>query len=218
MTGLAPKTLEVFEDAARLSCISDFVLVGGTALSLQINHRLSADLDFCKWVDVSTARNGIPYLDIEKELKGSFNSIRTNPIDFDQCDYLVNNEVKFQFFNEVGYSLPTHDSIPLEGNIRVAPILTIGAMKIKTMFQRSAYRDYYDVFAIVKEGHLTFKGLMSAGCTYNSKLNIKMVINRLTNHESFHEEEEFGLLTPRYQVSSREIGEFFVNEAANFSR
>ena len=36
--------------------------------------------------------------------------------------------------------------------------------------------------------------------------------------KAFHEEEEFGLLTPRYQVSSREIGEFFVNEAANFSR
>jgi hypothetical protein len=218
MTGLAPKTLEVFEEAARLSCIRDFVLVGGTALSLQINHRLSADLDFCKWVNVSNARNGIPYLDIEKELKGSFSAVQTNPIDFDQCDYLVNNEVKFQFFNEVGYSLPSRNSIPLKGNIRIAPILTIGAMKIKTMFQRNAYRDYYDVFAIVKDGHLTFKALLAAGCAYNLKLNTKMVINRLTSHESFHEEEEFGLLTPRYQISSREIGEFFTNETTNLFR
>jgi hypothetical protein len=116
MTGLAPRTREVFGDTAKLLCIKDFVLVGGTALSLQINHRLSADLDFCKWVNVSNARNGIPYLDIEKELKGSFSAVQTNPIDFDQCDYMVNNEVKFQFFNEVGYSLPSFDSIPLEGN------------------------------------------------------------------------------------------------------
>ena len=46
MNGLAPQTSEVFERITRLNCIRPFVLVGGTALSLQINKRQSEDLDF----------------------------------------------------------------------------------------------------------------------------------------------------------------------------
>ncbi len=49
MNGLAPKTSELFEAVSRLECIKPFVLVGGTALSLQLNHRQSEDLDFMKW-------------------------------------------------------------------------------------------------------------------------------------------------------------------------
>lgn len=46
MTGLAPKTLAIIEAVSSLSCIKDFVLVGGTSISVQLNHRLSEDLDF----------------------------------------------------------------------------------------------------------------------------------------------------------------------------
>ena len=49
MNGLAPQTSEVFERITRLECIKPFVLVGGTALSLQLNKRQSEDLDFMCW-------------------------------------------------------------------------------------------------------------------------------------------------------------------------
>lgn len=41
MNGLAPQTSEVFERITSLECIKPFVLVGGTALSLQLNKRQS---------------------------------------------------------------------------------------------------------------------------------------------------------------------------------
>lgn len=44
--GLAPQTSELFDAVSRLDCIKPFVLVGGTALSLQLNARQSEDLDF----------------------------------------------------------------------------------------------------------------------------------------------------------------------------
>lgn len=50
MNALAPYTQLVFEDITRLSCIKPWVLVGGTALSLQLNSRLSEDLDFMNWI------------------------------------------------------------------------------------------------------------------------------------------------------------------------
>jgi predicted nucleotidyltransferase component of viral defense system len=214
MIGLAPKTLKVFKDASKLSCIKDYVLVGGTALSLQINHRLSEDLDFCKWVQASSAENAIPFQAFEKELKKHFTTAEVNPIDFDQADYLINGEVRFQFFNEVGYKLPTKETISLEGNIRIAPIITIGAMKIKTMFQRNVFRDYYDAYAIVKGEHLTFPKLIEVACSYDNKLNADMIIKRLVTHKKFREEKVFRTLSPKYDVSPEIIGNFFKKKAA----
>ena len=45
-TGLTPATQEVFEQVSQLNCIKDLFLCGGTGQSLQMNHRLSEDLDF----------------------------------------------------------------------------------------------------------------------------------------------------------------------------
>ena len=49
MKGLAPRTGEIFESVSRLECIKPYILVGGTALSLQIRTRQSEDLDFMRW-------------------------------------------------------------------------------------------------------------------------------------------------------------------------
>ena len=45
------KTRAVFELLATRVELKDYVLLGGTALSLQIGHRLSEDLDFCLFED-----------------------------------------------------------------------------------------------------------------------------------------------------------------------
>ena len=46
MKGLAPHTLQVFEAVSKLDCIKPYLLVGGTALSLQMGTRQNEDLDF----------------------------------------------------------------------------------------------------------------------------------------------------------------------------
>ncbi len=208
MTGLAPKTQEVFPSAVQLSCIKDYVLVGGTALAIQINHRLSVDLDFCKWIDTTSAKDGIDFRGIEEELKTKYKKVIPNPIDFNQADFIADG-VKFQFFNEVGYKLPTNETIKGDGNLHIAPVELIAAMKLKTMFQRTTFRDYYDVYAIVKDGHVTLDKLVDLAYTYDKKLNRKLIVNRLTRHDSFREEKDFGLLEPRHNVTSETIGKFF---------
>ena len=49
MKGLAPHTSKIFESVSMLDCIKPYLLVLGTALSLQIGTRQSEDLDFMKW-------------------------------------------------------------------------------------------------------------------------------------------------------------------------
>ena len=46
---LAPQTGRIIEGISRLECLKPFVLVGGTALSIQLNTRQSEDLDFMRW-------------------------------------------------------------------------------------------------------------------------------------------------------------------------
>jgi hypothetical protein len=69
MKGLAPHTEIIFERVSSLECIKPFVLVGGTALSLQIGSRLSEDLDFMRWRTSKNERMDVNWPVIKRELE-----------------------------------------------------------------------------------------------------------------------------------------------------
>ena len=57
---LAPQTGRLIEAISRLECIKPFVLVGGTALSIQLKTRQSEDLDFMRWKECKDINTLIP--------------------------------------------------------------------------------------------------------------------------------------------------------------
>ena len=67
MKDLAPHTLQVFEAVSKLDCIKSYLLVGGTALSLQMGTRQSEDLDFMKWRTSKTEEMEVAWYQIEKQ-------------------------------------------------------------------------------------------------------------------------------------------------------
>lgn len=77
------------------------------------------------------------------------------------------------------------------------------------MFERNAFKDYYDVYALVKEGILTVDKLIESSISYHSRLKRQMIINRLLRWEQFDEDPGFVQLSPKYHISKREIGNFF---------
>ncbi|GHT72387.1 hypothetical protein AGMMS50262_00880 [Bacteroidia bacterium] len=60
---LVEKTLKVIESISKMDFVKSYFLVGGTALSLQIKHRLSEDLDFMQW---KQTKNDNPKIEIDK--------------------------------------------------------------------------------------------------------------------------------------------------------
>ena len=70
MKGLAPYTQAIFEAVSNLECIKPYLLVGGTALSLQIGTRQSEDLDFMKWRTSKTENMEVAWFQIEKQKTG----------------------------------------------------------------------------------------------------------------------------------------------------
>lgn len=209
MTGLAPQTHRIYPFVAGLQCIKQYRLVGGTALSLQINHRLSEDLDFCRWVNKSSASNGIPYQEIRAELGQVFTGIKTNAMSFDQVDFRL-YDVKVTFFNEVGYILPEFEAVNIEG-ISCMPVQVLCAMKIKTMFERTAFRDYYDVYSIISANLVEPEAAIDLAKAYDPKLQRRAIIKRLTEWKHFKDEKTFSILKPKYQVVAKDIGRYFAD-------
>jgi predicted nucleotidyltransferase component of viral defense system len=115
-----------------------FYLAGGTALSLQIGHRLSVDLDFFSPTeDIPSIRSGI-----EKAL-APFNATLADS-SWGNLVYLARN-VRVGFYG-YGYSLVA----PLieTKEVRLASIEDIALMKLDALLSRSARKDFYDLYFI----------------------------------------------------------------------
>lgn len=95
MKGLAPHTGEIFEAVSRLECIKPYILVGGTALSLQIGTRQSEDLDFMRWRTNKAEKMEVAWYQIEKQLATIGEIQHKDILDIDHVEYLVSSEIFF---------------------------------------------------------------------------------------------------------------------------
>lgn len=206
MKGLAPHTLQIFEAVSRLNCIKPYLLVGGTALSLQIHTRQSEDLDFMKWRTFKTEKMEVEWYQIEKELATVGDIQHKDILDIDHVEYLVSG-VKFSFYACPKYS-PVSTPVTYQNNVRLADVKSIGAMKMEVMLRRSNFRDYYDIYSILKSG-VPVNDLISLALSYSQhKLKSKNLLAMLTNGSRFTRDDHFKHLEPVYAVTPQEIEEY----------
>jgi hypothetical protein len=114
--------------------LDSFYLAGGTALALQFGHRVSEDLDFFidKVFDAEELRNRI--------LPDKVSSIRSGTL------HCVKDGVRLSFLlYDVPLCFPPH----IWRGIKVAAWQDVAAEKLKTMSQRGAKKDFYDIYAII---------------------------------------------------------------------
>lgn len=150
MDGLAPQTSAIFEAITRLECIKPYVLVGGTALTLQIGTRLSEDLDFMSWRKSRNEKREVDWPAIKKELDTVGNIEKYDILDIDHVEFVVDG-VKLSFYANPNYS-PLQREIAYLNNLCVADLTAIGAMKMEVMLRRSKFRDYYDIYSLLEAG------------------------------------------------------------------
>jgi len=205
MKGLASHTNEIFERVSKLDSVKEYILIGGTALALQINKRISEDLDFCKWKTHGEVSPEVNWKVIENELYQIVGKVeKTDVLGFNQTNYIVSG-VKISFYaNHNNYS-PVEKPIRILNNIQVPDIETIGAMKLEVMLRRSIFRDYYDLYSILKEG-VSLTRMVDKAVTYSGKLlNAKNIYAFISNGENFRRDPNFQLLKPFYNVTQSEI-------------
>ena len=198
MKGLSQHTEEVFEQISKLECIKNYTLIGGTALALQLGHRLSEDLDFCKW---RKSKNDFVRIDEWKQISDELTTIgkiEKNILDDNHIDFKV-NDVKITFYADNEFREPKAlIKQPFLNNIRIADVKSIGIMKLALMLHRNSHRDYYDIYSILQSG-VSLKEIVYEAANYTEhRLKTKNIIAMLVDSEYVRIDKRFEDLNPVY--------------------
>ena len=207
MNGLAPQTSEVFERITCLECIKSFVLVGGTALSLQLNKRQSEDLDFMCWKKSAKDKPEVPISSIKREIETVANIESMEIGGFNFVSFVVES-VKLSFYAAPRKRIPSMQVFPFKNNLQLADIKSIGAMKMEAMLRRSKFRDYYDIYTVLHEG-VDIQEMIEMALEHSGHLlKRKNLLAMLCDGERFRKDKVFIQLHPVYDVTPYDIQEY----------
>ena len=133
-----PATLGLLKKIMVMPVLQSFNLVGGTALSLQIGHRISVDLDLFSNQDFDNAT-----IIRALEAVGNLTVLVDNPpflqvrIDDVKVDMLKYPYAFVEQYNEI------------EG-VRLVSVETIATMKLLAVARRGAKKDFFDIYFLLE--------------------------------------------------------------------
>jgi hypothetical protein len=205
MRGLMQKTEKIFKEISKLECIKDYTLIGGTAISLQIDKRLSEDLYFCKWsTNLNKDMPTVDWPQIKKELETIGKIDKFDVLGFDQVNFVVNS-VKISFLTKQENLSPVKTLVHILNNIKAADLYSLGSMKVELVLRRSNFRDYYDIYSLLKEG-LSLKTIVEGAATYSNRtLKTRDALSFLSNGSNYKKGKDFDLLKPVYDITNKTI-------------
>jgi len=172
--------------------LDKYILVGGSALAMYLCHRKSEDLDFFTFGNDFDKKEIFEYIKTfeTKEI------LNQTP---EQIDIVLNG-VKVTFFNANWKFLKP---IKVE-KFNLASIDSISAMKVNVLFLRAKYRDYYDLYCLVKSG-ISLKEIFEYSKNIVEGINFKLFAIALVYIDDI-EDDNIEYLEPVERIS-KEIDE-----------
>ena len=138
---IAPSTLSLLKRLQALDHLAETRLVGGTALALQLGHRISVDLDiFGKW-------------DYAEDLTEIFSAVG----DVEKESGTPNGKMSFFYIDGVKVDCVAYDmykwleSPVVEDGVRLAGIKDIAAMKVNAITNRGTRKDFVDMARLLDD-------------------------------------------------------------------
>lgn len=127
-------------------------LAGGTALALQINHRRSEDFD----IFIDKQIDNKLRLNIEKIFGSVIYTLNTS----DQINFITNKNIKITF---LWYYFKRISGLTQTNSIPLASIDDIIADKAATIGRRAVWRDYVDIFLLLKTQNYSLEKIIYLG-------------------------------------------------------
>ena len=214
---LVEKTLKVIETISKMEFVKSYFLVGGTALALQLKHRLSEDLDFMSWKQSKNDKQNINVEKIKNELAQNFVINKIDILGNNHIEIYIDDGVKLSFYASDKLK-PAIKPVHYLNNLILADEDCIAALKMELFLRRNEFRDYYDLYCILKNKDAKeIKQIISNALKYSEyHLKTKNLIGMLTNSERFKYNATFVQLAPKYTVTAKEIESFMVEQMRNF--
>ncbi len=196
--GISESADSAVESLGNIPLIKEFYLAGGTSLAIQLQHRLSFDLDFFTISNFN-----------QDNLNKSLYSFKNYRLDRFEADTLLGmiGDTKISFFR---YDNPLIEKTIKYKNIKLAQVPDIAAMKLHAIGDRGLIRDFIDLYFINKKYSLDECIDFYLKKYPMLKDNLFHVIKSLTYFDDADEMEMPKMLE---RVSWQEVKMFFNNEA-----
>jgi hypothetical protein len=190
----------VLTSLSQIPELQNFTLVGGSALSILLKHRLSEDLDLFTWFE-ELGKSGTDSIikQLSKHYKVEILNTYSNGMD------VLFDRVKVTFFANGWERLKERE--PLSKNSFIGTLKLLTAMKVNTLSLRAKFRDYYDLFVIAKDV-LDIKKIFDISINYIPGMTKKIFSMQLPYVEDI-DDERIEHLNPKYKVTLDEMRIFF---------
>ena len=179
-----------------------FYLVGGTAIALHLGHRRSIDFDLFSPARLNKSR-----------IKGKLIHIPYKQIpifeDIDQLHLLINN-VKFTFFN---YPYPVPHPLSVDSIITIPSLLSLAAMKAFALGRRAKWKDYVDLYFILKDYYTIEEIALEANKIFSQQFSEKLFREQLAFHKDIDYSEPIEFLIEA--VPDDTIKTFLIDKATD---
>lgn len=145
-TAVYPKTLELLKKLMQEECLKPFNLFGGTALALQLGHRISVDIDLFTDIDFEPKRI---LLELRKNYKLEIVSEFENSV-ISKIEYPENSD-NYIKIDIIQYPYPLIDKVIEIDGIRMLSKKDIIPMKLSAIGNRGSKKDFFDIYFLLKE-------------------------------------------------------------------
>lgn len=180
----------------------EFYLVGGTAIALHLGHRRSIDFDLFKNKPINPKR-------ILETISGFEYPYFVTRRVTEQLNLNI-KDVKFTFFQ---YPFEIEATEKLDDILRLPKLIDLAAMKAYALGRRSKWKDYVDLYFILKE-HYTIKQISDRTTDIFGQLfSEKLFRAQLCYFDDIDYSEPIELLVS--PVSDDEIKNFFIDKATD---
>ncbi len=199
---LTAKARELYPKLARFKM--DFYLAGGTALALQIKHRISVDFDL--FSDEPIERRALNM--VEAVFASSDREVMVN--NADELSIGIDG-VKFTFLH---YPFPPCLPLRDEEPVPLLSVKEILATKAYTIGRRGEFKDYVDLYAGLKGGYATLSEVIDlARQKYGDAFNDRLFLEQLVYLDDVPEAPIVFLEKP---IGRSEIEAFFNQSVSSF--
>ena len=197
LEALKSERQKIFE---KLKYFPEFYLVGGTALALQMGHRISVDFDLFSAKEIPVSLLGkVKKVFREFKIKAGTNHSKQLSIEVDK--------IKIDF---VQYDFPLVLNLIEFKKVKLAQISEIAAMKAYALNRRGTLKDYIDLYFILKDRYATLEEIKEiAEKKYGDEFNFKLFLEQLIYLKDI-KKESIQFLKGR--VTERKLQEFFEEE------
>ena len=179
----------------------EFYMVGGTSIALHIGHRLSIDFDLFKSGRIKPKAIIKKFQEQKEALSVTLN--------IDGQLNLNCRNVKFTFFE---YEFDVPHAINIENAINIPELIDLAAMKAYALGRRSKWKDYVDLYFILKDHYSIAEISKRAELIYQDLFSEKLFRGQLNYFIGINFEEQVEFI-PGFETDETIIKEFLTEAA-----